>query len=127
MQSSLRLLNRTNPKIMNKYLLDTSTLSLWMKNSRNVKRRLNSLSGSDYPFTCPIAKGEILVGILRLPAGRKQQYLYQRANELFARIPCDPISDNVSLAYAEIKVILQRKGTPYRRTRPLDRCDCPNP
>ncbi|MDD9974139.1 MAG: hypothetical protein OXU27_09035 [Candidatus Poribacteria bacterium] len=45
---------------MNKYLLETSTLSLLMKDILEVKGRLNSLTESDYIFTCPIVKGEIL-------------------------------------------------------------------
>ena len=81
---------------MNKYLLDTSTCSLLMKDNPKVKGRLNSLTESDYPFTCSIVKGEILFGIARLPAGKRRQNLQQKANELFAVIPCEPISESVS-------------------------------
>ena len=96
---------------MNKYLLDTSTCSLLMKDIPRVKGRLNSLTESDYHFTCPIVKGEILFGIARLPAGNRRQDLEQKANELFADVPCDPIPESVSDAYAEIKVAAEQQGT----------------
>ena len=73
---------------------------------------MNSLTQSDYYFTCPIVKGEILFGIARLPAGKRKQDLQQKANELFAVIPCDPILENVSDVYAQIKVTAQQQGTP---------------
>ncbi len=88
-----------------------------MKDAPAVKERLKSLSESDYLFTCPIVKGEILFGIVRLPAGKKQRDLLQKANELFAQIPCDPIPENVADFYAKIKVAAKRQGTP------LDECD----
>ena len=96
---------------MNKYLLDTSTCSLLMKDIPRVKGRLNSLAEADYHFTCPIVKGEILFGIARLPAGKRRQELEQKANEIFADVPCDPIPENVSDAYAQIKVAAEQRGT----------------
>ena len=102
---------------MNKYLLETSTLSLLMKDIPEVKGRLNSLTESDYPFTCPIVKGEILFGIARLSAGKRQRDLEQKANEFFAAIPCDPIPENAGNVYAQIKVAAQKQGTS------LDECD----
>ncbi len=82
-----------------------------MKDNPKVKGRLNSLTESDYPFTCSIVKGEILFGIARFPQGKRRQDLQQKANELFAAIPCEPISEDVSGAYAEIKVAAQQQGT----------------
>ncbi len=97
---------------MNKYLLDTSTCSLLMQDNPGVKGRFDSLTESDYHFTCPIVKGEILFGIGRLPAGKRKQDLEQRANELFATVPCDPIPERVSEVYAQIKVAAEQQGTP---------------
>ena len=95
---------------MNKYLLDTSTCSLLMKDNPRVKGRLDSLGDSDYHFTCPIVKGEILFGIGRLPVGKRRQDLEQRANELFADVQCDPIPENVGDTYAQIKVAAEKRG-----------------
>ena len=100
-----------NVKTMNKYLLDTSTCSLLMKDIPRVKGRLNSLTESDYHFTCPIVKGEILFGISRLPAGKRRQNLEQKANELFADVSCDPIPESVADVYAQIKIAAQEQGT----------------
>ena len=88
-----------------------------MRDIPKVKGRLNSLAESDYLFSCPIVKGEILFGIARLPAGKRRRDLEQKANELFSQIPCDPIPENVGDAYAQIKVAAQRQGTS------LDECD----
>ena len=96
---------------MNKYLLDTSTCSLLMQGNSKVKGRLDSLTESDYHFTCPIVKGEIFFGIVRLPDGRKRQDLEQRANELFATVPCDPIPRGVGDVYAQIKAAAEKQGT----------------
>ena len=95
---------------MNKYLLDTSTCSLLMKDNPRVRGRLDSLTESDYHFTCPIVKGEILFGIGRLPIGKRRQDLEQRANELFADVQCDPIPENVGDTYAQIKVAAEKQG-----------------
>lgn len=55
-----------------------------MEDNSKVKGRLNSLTESDYLFTCPIVKGEILFGIGSLPEGKRRRDLEQKANELFA-------------------------------------------
>ena len=52
---------------MIKYLLETSTCSYLMANHTRVKDRLASAQATDYPFTCPIVRGEILFGIELLP------------------------------------------------------------
>ena len=82
-----------------------------MKDNPKVKECLNSLTESDYHFTCPIVKGEILFGISRLLIGKRRQDFEQKANELFAEVPCDPISENVADVYAEIKVAAEQQGT----------------
>lgn len=96
---------------MNKYLLDTSTCSLLMQDNSRVKGRFDSLTESDYYFTCPIVKGEILFGIVRLPQGKRRQDLEQRADELFATVPCDSIPGRAGDVYAQIKIAAQEQGT----------------
>ena len=76
-----------------------------MEDIPKVKGRLNSLAESDYPFTCPIVKGEILFGIVRLPDGKRRRDLKQKANELFAQVPCDSNYQRIAglaIAYAQI-------------------------
>ena len=60
---------------MMKYLLETSTCSYLMANRTQVKNRLTSVQVTDYLFTCPIVRGEILFGIEVLPIGRRRQSL----------------------------------------------------
>ena len=96
---------------MNKYLLDTSTISLLMQDNPRVKGRLDTFTESDYHFICPIVKGEILFGIGRFPEGKRKQELQQKADGLFAEVPCDPIPENVAETYAMIKVSAQQQGT----------------
>ena len=100
-----------NLKTMNKYLLETTTWSWLMEDNPKVKGHLNSLTESDYLFTSPIVKGEILFGIVRLPDGKRRRGLEQKANELFAAVPCEPISENISDTYAQIKAAAEKQGT----------------
>ncbi len=96
---------------MNKYLLETTTCSRLMENNPIVKRRLDSLAESGYPFTIPIVQGEILFGIERLPIGRKRQDLEQRANYLFSELQCDPIPKETGIYYAQLKREAEKHGT----------------
>lgn len=102
---------------MIKYLLDTSTCSYLMANHTQVKDRLTSTQATDYPFTCPIVRGEILFGIELLPVGRRRQSLENQANNLFSGLICDPIPESAGDCYAKIKRTAQERGTP------LDECD----
>ena len=99
------------------YLLETSTCSFLMEDVPKVKGRLDAIAESDYPFTVPIVRGEILFGIIRLPAGKRQRELRQKADEVFAEIPCEQIPEEAGDYYAQIKHKAQRQGTP------LDECD----
>lgn len=97
---------------MSKYLLETTTFSHLMQNDPVVKGHLNALTDSDYLFTIPIVQGEIFYGIERLPIGRKQRELSQRANTLFAEIQCDPIPKETGIHYARLKRQVEKRGTP---------------
>lgn len=97
-------------KRMNKYLLETTTCSDLMKDDPIVKSVFNSLTTSDYHFTCTIVKGEILYGIAALPDGKTKRNLEQRADKLFDEIQCDPIPENVAEVYAKIKVVAKEQG-----------------
>ena len=102
---------------MTKYLLETSTCSYLMANHARVKNRLTSAQVTDYPFTCPIVRGEILFGIELLPVGRRRQSLENQANNLFSGLICGAIPERAGDFYAKIKRAAQELGTP------LDECD----
>ena len=96
---------------MSRYLLETTTCSRLMQNEPTVKRHLDSLTDSDYPFTIPIVHGEILYGIERLPIGKRQRDISQRANRLFSEIQCDPIPKETATHYAKLKRQAEEQGT----------------
>ncbi len=96
---------------MSRYLLETTTCSRLMQNEPTVKRHLDSLTDSDYPFTIPIVHGEILYGIERLPKGKRQRDISQRANRLFSEIQCDPIPKETATHYAKLKRQAEEQGT----------------
>ena len=102
---------------MTKYLLETSTCSYLMANHTRIRDRLTSAQSTDYPFTCPIVRGEILFGVELLPVGRRRQSLESQANNLFSGLVCDPIPESAGDFYAKIKRAAQEHGTP------LDECD----
>ena len=102
---------------MIKYLLEASTCSYLMANHVAVKARLASAQVNDYPFTCPIVRGEILYGVERLPVGRRRRILEHQVDNLFSGLICDPIPEDTGDFYARIKRQAQKLGTP------LDECD----
>ena len=102
---------------MIKYLLETSTCSYLMANHTQVKNRLTSVQVTDYLFTCPIVRGEILFGIERLVSGHKRQSLENQANNLFSGLIYDPIPEQAGDFYARIKRAAQKQGIS------LDECD----
>ena len=102
---------------MMKYLLETSTCSYLMANRTQVKNRLTSVQVTDYLFTCPIVRGEILFGIEVLPIGRRRQSFKNQANNLFSGLICDPIPQEAGDLYARLKREAQKLG------KSLDECD----
>ena len=88
-----------------------------MGNQARVKNRLASVQITDYLFTCPIVRGEILFGIEVLPIGRRRRSLENQANNLFAGLICDPIPQEAGDFYARIKREAQKLG------KSLDECD----
>ena len=88
-----------------------------MANHTGIKDRLTAAQATDYPFICPIVRGEILFGIELLPVGRRRQSLERQANNLFSGLICDPIPESAGDFYSKIKRAAQELGTP------LDKCD----
>ena len=88
-----------------------------MGNETRVKNCLASVQVTDYLFTCPIVRGEILFGVELLPAGRRRRSLENQAKNLFAGLVCDPIPQQAGDFYARIKREAQKLG------QSLDECD----
>lgn len=73
------------------YLLDTSAISALMRADARMASWLSSIGADDRVVVCAIARGEILFGIERLAPGRRRTDLEDKAANVFAVLPCEPI------------------------------------
>ena len=73
---------------------------------------LSSVAPDDSVSTCVITRGEVLFGIERLAAGRRRTELEDKANRLFAVMPCEAIPVAAGGRYASLKRERQRRGLP---------------
>ena len=71
---------------------------------------LRSVGTNDRIVTCAIARGEILFGLERLADGRRRAELEQKAQKLFATLPCEPVLSSASDHYASVKLAQPRRG-----------------
>jgi len=61
--------------------------------------------------TSVIVRGEVLYGLRRLPAGKRRDDLTVKALRLLAALACQPITEAVADAYAEVRPVLESRGT----------------
>ncbi len=94
------------------YLLDTNALSALMNEEPRAVARAAAVRPMDRMVTNTIARGEILYGLGRLPHGRRRRELEAKADNVFARIPCEGIPQGAADHYARIKLDSERAGTP---------------
>jgi hypothetical protein len=73
------------------YLLDTSAISLLMREDPAVANWLLSVSAQDRLVVCTITRGEILFGLGRLAQGKRRTELELKAEILFSTFPCEAI------------------------------------
>ncbi len=92
------------------YLLDTNAVSDLMRESPDVRRRLNAIAPADRAITCTIVRGEILYGISRLVPGKRKDDLIAKSGGVFAVLPCEPIPTLAGDLYGGLKVVQQAKG-----------------
>ena len=72
-------------------LLDTNAISELMRADPRVEKWMFGLNEVDRIVTCPIVRGEILVGISCLPVGRRRSELEQAENQFLDALHCEPI------------------------------------
>jgi tRNA(fMet)-specific endonuclease VapC len=92
-----------------KYVLDTNTISAVMKADAGVLKRLRESNRRDVLVPQPVV-AEIAHGIARLPRSKRRHLLEERFGviaETFERVEW---TDAVSMAFGEIKALLERKG-----------------
>jgi tRNA(fMet)-specific endonuclease VapC len=92
------------------YLLDTNAFSDLMKEHPTLGRRLTALSDQDSVIICPVVRGEILYGIVRLPEGKRRTELMAKADKLFATLPCEVVSEAAGDHYSKVKFGSFSKG-----------------
>ena len=94
------------------YLLDTTILSLLMKEHTQVLDKISSLPMTDRIVICTIVRGEVLYGLERMPQGKRRRNLETKASSLFESMPCEPIPEAAGDYYARIKRETEHKGMP---------------
>lgn len=92
------------------YLLDTNAISDLMRQNPQITARLGATAVSDRVVTSVIVRGEILHGLLRMPAGKRKDSLQLKAEALFASIPCEGVQETAAAHYAQIKAAQQALG-----------------
>ncbi|MDQ1328087.1 MAG: tRNA(fMet)-specific endonuclease VapC [Candidatus Poribacteria bacterium] len=81
-----------------------------MRENPKIYDHLASISPMDKVVICTVVRGEIQYGISRLPKSKRQQYLEDKAMQIFSVIPCEPIPESAGDYYAMIKITQLRKG-----------------
>ena len=94
------------------YLLDTSAISVLMREDERMASWLSSIGVDDRFVMCTMVRGEILFGLERLAPGRRRAELEEKAAKLFAVLPCGPIPPVAGDRYAKVKISQQRRGLP---------------
>lgn len=92
------------------FLLDTNAFSDLMREHAPVETRIAALSAQDSVLICPVVRGEILYGIVRLPQGKRRVALQAKADKLFASLPCEIIPETAGEHYATVKAACRSKG-----------------
>ncbi len=92
------------------FLLDTNSFSDLMREHPIVQNRMAALSDQDSVIICPVVRGEILYGIVRLPQGKRRADLMSKADKLFASLPCEVIPEAAGDHYANVKFACHSKG-----------------
>ena len=83
-----------------------------MRSEARMEDWLSSVGPDDNVSLCVITRGEVLFGIERLAVGRRRTELEDKANRLFAVIPCEATPVAAGDRYASLKREQQRRGLP---------------
>jgi len=91
-----------------RYLLDTDTLSMLVRTPGGVIAQRIASVGEDAVATSPVVAGELRFGALRTG----NVALRERVEALLTLVPILPLDDAVAIAYASVRLALERLGTP---------------
>jgi tRNA(fMet)-specific endonuclease VapC len=90
-------------------VLDTNTVSAVMRAEPLVVARLKRVNRRDALLAQPV-QAELAYGIARLPKSRRRQLLQDRFELVTSHFERADWTDAVSLAFGDIKAVLERKG-----------------
>lgn len=91
------------------HVLGTSTLSFLMRGDPEVVRSLTSRPRTEVFLVAPVV-AEIEYGLARTAPSKRRQRLRERFDVIKAELPRVDWSDDVSVAFGEIKSELERRG-----------------
>lgn len=91
------------------YILDTNAISDLMQGHPTVAARLQAAQSD--AVTCVIVRGEIAYGIAKLPQSARRAAYVTRADQLFAAITCEPITERAAKLDGEIRHATESSGT----------------
>ena len=91
-------------------LLETTTISDILDRESNTIARINALRETDIVAVSLISYGEIWFGLEIMPKGQRRREYEHEAFGLFSTMILEPVTQEVSLSYAQIKARLRRMG-----------------
>lgn len=94
---------------MSRYLLDTNAISRLMRDpAGSVARRVTEVGGKRAVYTSVIVLAELRFGIAKVGSRR----LADRLDAVLTEMPVAPFSAPSDEVYADLRVELERRGTP---------------
>lgn len=93
-------------KTMNRYMLDTNTVSHFIKGISNVRNRIISVPMSSLTISA-ITEGELLFGVAKKPEAKQLSLV---VHELLIRVDVLPWDSTAAACYGTLRAKLQKKG-----------------
>ncbi len=91
-------------------LLEITTISDILVRESNTIARINALQETDIVAVSLISYGEVWFGIEIMPKGQRRSEYEHEAAGLFSNMILEPVTQEVSLSYVQIKARLRRRG-----------------
>ena len=91
-------------------LIETTTISDILDRESNTIAHINGLQETDIVAVSLISYGEVWFGIEIMPKGQRRREYEREALGLFSNMILEPVTQEVSLSYVQIKARLRRMG-----------------
>lgn len=93
-------------EIGNRYMLDTNTVSHFIKGDNNVRNKVISVPMSELAISV-ITEGELLFGLAKRPDAKKLSVV---VHEFLVHVDVLPWDSSVAACYGTLRAELQKKG-----------------